>query len=295
MNDVSNFGVKNEQLLVDINNQDNNDFANSHPKELKEGYETTKSNVDNYKKRISIFTNAFNIFFRSNNLSFKEINNKHKIIFEKHGKEFSAENFSKGENQIFNMACQILKNSLMIGNIIIIDEPENGLHPEWQLKLLNYYRELANGKQIIISTHSPFIINSLFSDDKLLILKREEDVIKVDDDNQYYSIGEITAVSKSMELIKPEDNTIQIIVAVMTDEIYFNKTIELWKEDFPVLEKIKINYPFGLENGGNGGDSSLLNMHKRTSLADDKNIFFYMTTTLKNLSKNMQRNLIIIK
>ena len=271
LNDVSNFGIENEQLLVDINNQDNNEII---AKVEEEDYEINKSNLYNSKKRISIFTNAFNTFFRSNNLSFKKIDSKHKILFQKHGKEFSAENFSKGENQIFNMACQILKNSLMLWNIIIIDEPENGLHPEWQIKLLNYYRELANGKQIIISTHSPFIINSLFSDDKLLILKREGDVIKVDEENQYYSIGEVTIVSKAMELIKPQDDVIKIVVAGITDKIYLDRTIELWREEFPGLEQIKIIYELNSKRGGDGGDDNLLKMHERNSLANDKNIFF---------------------
>lgn len=270
LNSASNFGVKNEQLLVDINNQDNSDFVKSQPRELEVGYIATKSNVDNYKKRISIFTNAFNTFFNSNNLSFKEIDSKHKILFEKYGKEFSIENFSKGENQIFNMACQILKNSHMFGNIIIIDEPENGLHPEWQLKLLNYYRELANGKQIIISTHSPFIINSLLTDDKLLILKREKDVIKVDQENQYYSIGEVGEISKGMKLTEPQDDQIIIYVGGITDKKYLKKTIELWKEEVLELKKIKIIYPFTLERGGNGGDANLLKQyHSHFSIIDN--------------------------
>ncbi|MFZ2968565.1 MAG: AAA family ATPase [Sulfuricurvum sp.] len=44
--------------------------------------------------------------------------------------------------------------------VILIDEPELSLHPEWQNKVLKLYENFAlkNNCQIIIATHSPHII-----------------------------------------------------------------------------------------------------------------------------------------
>lgn len=43
--------------------------------------------------------------------------------------------------------------------IIIIDEPELHLHPNFQKILINYLQKISNNFQIILSTHSPFLFN----------------------------------------------------------------------------------------------------------------------------------------
>ncbi len=47
-------------------------------------------------------------------------------------------------------------------NLIIIDEPENHLHPEWQLKYAKMIVELVkNGISVVISSHSPYMLQAL--------------------------------------------------------------------------------------------------------------------------------------
>ena len=47
-------------------------------------------------------------------------------------------------------------------NIIIIDEPENHLHPEWQLKYAKMIVELVkNGISVLVSSHSIYMIQAL--------------------------------------------------------------------------------------------------------------------------------------
>ncbi len=55
--------------------------------------------------------------------------------------------------------------------VCIIDEPELHLHPILQEKLLDYFRQVAEGgkAQFIISTHSPVIINSATVDELFLM------------------------------------------------------------------------------------------------------------------------------
>jgi predicted ATP-dependent endonuclease of OLD family len=54
--------------------------------------------------------------------------------------------------------------------ILLLDEPENSLHIEWQQQLIDVIRTLNSNCQLIISTHSP----SIFGDgwgDKLFFLE----------------------------------------------------------------------------------------------------------------------------
>jgi len=53
-------------------------------------------------------------------------------------------------------------NQLNPKNLIIIDEPENHLHPEWQMKYAEMIIEfLKNDISVILTTHSPFILQAL--------------------------------------------------------------------------------------------------------------------------------------
>lgn len=45
--------------------------------------------------------------------------------------------------------------------LLFLDEIEVHLHPTWQYKILNMLKKLLPNAQIFITTHSPFIINSI--------------------------------------------------------------------------------------------------------------------------------------
>ncbi|NJN78309.1 MAG: ATP-binding protein [Saprospiraceae bacterium] len=46
-------------------------------------------------------------------------------------------------------------------SLILIDEPENSLHIEWQMEFLNDMKDIIDlrGFDVLIATHSPSIIN----------------------------------------------------------------------------------------------------------------------------------------
>ena len=47
-------------------------------------------------------------------------------------------------------------------HLLIIDEPESNLHPEWQLKYANIIIKLSKyGIPILITTHSPYMVQAL--------------------------------------------------------------------------------------------------------------------------------------
>lgn len=139
----------------------NNKITEDECKKLKEDF------------RINRFKNAFNGFFK-NAISFEgvdEFNSTEKrIVFRKNNIDISIDSLSTGEKQIVFRGSYLLKNQKILNEgTILIDEPELSLHPLWQEKILDYYRNLfkADNKQnvqVIVATHSEYVIKSALED-----------------------------------------------------------------------------------------------------------------------------------
>ena len=107
------------------------------------------------------------------------------IVYRKDGSRFDINKGSSGEINIFtsliSLACVIEDNSL-----ILIDEPEISLHPNWQMKYLNLVYSIFHSRytnsHFIICTHSHFLVSDLKPESSyLLTLKNDDDFnLKVD-------------------------------------------------------------------------------------------------------------------
>jgi predicted ATP-binding protein involved in virulence len=77
--------------------------------------------------------------------------------------------------------------------ILLLDEVEVHLHPKWQRKVLPVVQKLFKNSQIFVSTHSPFVINSI-DDAWVYKLKLENgkarvtDVVKSEDGISYQTV-----------------------------------------------------------------------------------------------------------
>ncbi|CAL7888125.1 AAA family ATPase [Fusobacterium necrophorum] len=102
------------------------------------------------------------------------------------GKEFDINELSSGEKQLFlrTLSIQMLnpKNS-----IILIDEPEVSLHPEWQQKIIEVYRKIGSNNQIIVATHSPHILGSVRKENIFVLVKDTEGNITVKTGEELYA------------------------------------------------------------------------------------------------------------
>lgn len=98
-------------------------------------------------------------------------------IFEEDGRETTLSDLSTGEKQIVFRGAFLLQHFRRLpGAVILIDEPELGLHPAWQSRIVEYYERivgnnLGNPSQIILTTHSPFVVHGSPTA-KHIILKR---------------------------------------------------------------------------------------------------------------------------
>ncbi|MGC0843250.1 AAA family ATPase [Pantoea agglomerans] len=89
---------------------------------------------------------------------------RNKYFFKKNGIFFPLENASSGELYIMSLALFIrrfLHNTEKHGlpRLILIDEPENSLHPKWQREYIGFIKGFIgyDAVDIVIATHSPLI------------------------------------------------------------------------------------------------------------------------------------------
>ena len=156
-----------KSLLLNIKKTDNfavSDSAERNSEITREEYEKLQIQSKEYR-----FRNAFNHFFE--NLKLKKIDcASGRVIFEKNGKEFDMVDLSTGEKQIVVKGTSVLKNlNRMENGVVLLDEPEIGMHPRWAKRILDYYKNLlsSNGKQttqIIVATHSEWILEAALKD-----------------------------------------------------------------------------------------------------------------------------------
>lgn len=165
------------QLLIDIQALDDADLSTWVRNNL--GQAPTEEVVD---QRIKRFSQAFSLMF--NDKKYKEIindNGQKKVVFTENNRDTFIESLSSGEKQIVFRGGFFLKDAgTIIDCISIIDEPEISLHPEWQMKILSFYKEVlgvesdSQHSQLIVATHSPFILhNDSRLNDKIIILNKD--------------------------------------------------------------------------------------------------------------------------
>ncbi|OCL85166.1 hypothetical protein AAW30_00310 [Arcobacter porcinus] len=105
-------------------------------------------------------------------------NKQRDFIYSKNEKAISIKNTASGIKS-FGILQLLLENDILNQNsILIIDEPENHLHPKWQLKYAKVLVTLAkNGVKILIASHSPYMIEAI---------KRYGDLENLEDSTNFY-------------------------------------------------------------------------------------------------------------
>ncbi|QCD43871.1 AAA family ATPase [Campylobacter mucosalis] len=169
--DLSSFFVK---ILSIKNNMDTYDIFSNQRKKMKLdfgfSYPVTLWDLHNKIYQDNPFPNSG----KSSNLA----GQIKKIMGGEIKKNYGKLSFEKNvKNGIFNIeisntafgiksfgVLQLINNNgyLTKKNLLIIDEPENHLHPEWQLKYAQILVELARtGVCILVNTHSPYMLQAI--------------------------------------------------------------------------------------------------------------------------------------
>lgn len=274
-----NIGDEIKQTFIDIYNLDAQDFQEWAKNHIGESIDENKMNI-----RIKRFEKAFNYIM--DDLKFEKVLTKdgHKqVIFKRNNKTISIDDLSSGEKQIIIRGGYLLRYQKSIqGNIILIDEPELSLHPEWQKKILQFYKNLfidEDGKQtsqIFVATHSPFIIhNDTRYNDKVIILNRNklDGTITIDNEPKYYNLNSVDLVESAFNISDFQSENNILFVEGETDKIYLEKAINLFfsnNVNFTVewIGKYKNNNTSKAINTGKDGLNNLLKV-----LETNENLF----------------------
>lgn len=117
------------------------------------------------------------------------------FVVEKKGETFSFSQLSDGEKSYIALVCDIARKMAMTSPqsdspldepaIVMIDEIELHLHPEWQMGVVDHLKKTFPHVQFFLTTHSPHIVTNLKNSggDTLVALDRGEAVLTTQ--NQY--------------------------------------------------------------------------------------------------------------
>lgn len=292
----NNIGTDVKQTFVDIYNLDAQDFQKWASENIGNKIDESKMSV-----RINRFSNAFSYMF--SNLKFDRIinSNDHKdVLFRNNkGDEIRIDDLSTGEKQIVIRGGYMLKYQKSIqSNFILIDEPELSLHPEWQKKILQFYKRLftdENGSQtaqIFVATHSPFIVHnfSRYNDKVVVLNKDENDNVSVLKKTTYYSYDNNVTVEKAFNIKNFSSSKNILFTEGETDKKYLDKAIELYfkgKVNFEVNWIGNYNQNGGAINTGCTGLNNLLKvLEANPNLFNNKIGLLYDCDTNKKAEKN---------
>ena len=250
-----------KQLLIDVQALDDAELSHA----VRENPTKTKAELQ-VAERIPRFTNAFARMF--DGLTYDRIDNAggHKVIyFKKNGVDIPIDNLSSGEKQVVYRGCFLLKDvNATSGAFVFIDEPEISLHPNWQMKIMDYYKDIftaEDGKQtsqIFAVTHSPFIIhNENRRNDKVIVLTRDEngDII-VKDKPEYFKCTSVEAVQDAFLLKSFSAEQPTVYLEGRTDEKYFSRVVQAFGMDVPFRFKW-VGYMDEKGQEANTGDKSV--------------------------------------
>lgn len=119
-------------------------------------------------------------------LRFERINQNGTLEFlnENDGQYIDIDMLSDGFKSIFSIVLDIIRRLALAPDfpeqefylkeaVVLIDEIDCHIHPKWQKKLIPAFRQLFPNCQFIVTTHSPFILDSL----------QEYEVIKIGEKN----------------------------------------------------------------------------------------------------------------
>lgn len=162
---------------------------------------------------------------------------------------FSLENASSGEVHILYTFLSIM-SSIEENSLILLDEPEISLHPNWQIKYIKLLKEIFSeysSCHFIIATHSHFMVSDLKTENSSVIALRydknkkntivekiEEDTFALSAENVLYNIFQTRTVNNYYL-----DKDLSEILSLIMDK---NSDINQIKELYNNIKSVKLDF-----------------------------------------------------
>ncbi|NOX46997.1 MAG: AAA family ATPase [Chlorobi bacterium] len=163
-------------------------------KKSSEVYEIVREKLNNIFLDFDLQV-EFNLLDKDRNIFFKN----------KKSERIPISQLSGGEKELITKAFTLYVSDIK-NKIILIDEPESSLHPNWQNRILKIYEDFAkeNNNQIIIATHSPHIIASAKKESLRLLVKKGDRIEVISDfDGSYgYEVQKVLLEIMNLESLR---------------------------------------------------------------------------------------------
>lgn len=145
---------------------------------------------ERYKKELLFFSKKFNDFFPSNeSIRFSSVNQIMEPLFTTPTGDIPFHLLSSGIQSIGYMIFEIIQslnkyykdtdNIFLEKGVVLIDEIEVHLHPQWQKNILQGLSNMFPNCQFITTTHSPLVVSNCEAG-QVALLNREDDEIKIE-------------------------------------------------------------------------------------------------------------------
>lgn len=143
------------------------------------------------------------------------------------GHSISLHKLSDGERGtlaiVFDLARRLAQanpnssNPLEERAIVLIDEIELHLHPQWQRKIVDRLTEIFPGSQFICTTHSPQVISEV-QPESLFVLNETEDGVRVQQPGQAFGL-DTNWILESLMGTQPRPNEAQEKIREIEDHL----------------------------------------------------------------------------
>jgi len=132
---------------------------------------------DKMRKSLNDTLSAINL-----QVEFSKLDKDKEIYFKnQQSDEIKLKDLSGGEKEIITKVFPLFISPIK-DSVILIDEPESSLHPNWQNEIIGLYKIIAqkNNNQIIIATHSPHIVSAIENKYVKVLVKENNDIRVID-------------------------------------------------------------------------------------------------------------------
>ncbi|MCH9276154.1 AAA family ATPase [Bifidobacterium amazonense] len=141
------------------------------------------------------------------------------------GHEFSQFHQGAGEDEMLDMFK--LLQEIPAFSLLIIDEVENSLHPQAQRRFVNYLLNLALKRkiQVILSTHSPFVLDTLPQCARVMLMRLADHKEIINDVSTNFALSTIDEVGHPELYVYVEDDAAQEMfwsIIRLDEERYLN-------------------------------------------------------------------------
>ncbi|MBK8517489.1 MAG: AAA family ATPase [Saprospiraceae bacterium] len=208
----------------------------------------TLPSLDIVRKALKIFTSELMLnisdfkVHKKKNLypDFREEIEEH-LAFNIDDKQILYNQLSSGQRMILSMVMSIARNLIVVNEnsedalngegIVLIDELELHLHPNWQLKIVNALKTTFPNVQFIATTHSPLVLSGMRRDDILVLDQGEiipsEEIPDIYSSSSDQILEEIMFADNKIDKFYNEKKEIDILFNKMDFETAEHKLKEL--------------------------------------------------------------------